>query len=452
VTQPACVEDESVGVYMCQSAPHIKGGRTLSTILALTVGGSCEPIITAVRDYEPDLVCFIATGGPRGSRVTVDGPGQPCGRAPEQSPSIVGQLGLAREAYRVLELDDPDDLPAIYAACRDALRQMAADAPNARLIADYTGGSKTMGVGLALAALDTDWQLSLVKGMRTDLIRVIDRTQMAGLVNTWEVLAHQRMEEARRLFNAFAYKSAGEILEGILRQRPVSQELEHTIRTWVVYCRGFDAWDRFDHGQAVQLLETVPGQGIDWRFLKTLAGQAGANGYAAVLDLVLNAERRASRGRYDDAVARLYRAIELLAQTRLAGRDPALDSSDLDLDRLPEALRDRYARMREINQLMGRGDKVAIGLMEDYTLLRELDDPMGGVFSSLEGRVRHAIEKRNQSILAHGTRPLTRDDYELVRGVAHSLLSQGLAALGERVEARQFPTLTSEGLVPRDGA
>lgn len=421
----------------------------MSTVLSLTVGGSCAPIITAIRDYAPGLVCFIATSGLRGSRVTVDGPGKPCGRPPDQEPSIVAQLGLTPDQYRVIELDDPDDLANIYAVCRATLRQLAAEYPHARLIADYTGGSKSMGVGLALAALEAGWQLSLVKGMRTDLVQVADGTEMAGLVNTWEVHVRQRMEEARHLFNSYAYASAGELLESLARQSPLPPELEPIIRTWVTYCRGFDAWDRFDHFRAVQLLSTVPGQGIPWRFLKALAGQVRASGYQPVLDLVLNADRRASRGRFDDAVARLYRAIELLAQTRLARRDPPLDSSDLDLDRLPETIQPRYLGMREIGALEGEEPKVRLGLVEDYVLLRELGDPLGEVYASLENRLRHAITKRNRSIMAHGVTPLTGNDYEMMRGVTHTLLTEGLAALGVHLDAPQFPALTPEGLVPR---
>jgi hypothetical protein len=41
------------------------------------------------------------------------------------------------------------------------------------------------------------------------------------------------------------------------------------------------------------------------------------HGYEIVEDLLLNAERRAMQDRYDDAVGRLYRALELLVQIRL---------------------------------------------------------------------------------------------------------------------------------------
>ena len=42
-----------------------------------------------------------------------------------------------------------------------------------------------------------------------------------------------------------------------------------------------------------------------------------SSGYEKVGDLLRNAERRAAQSRFDDAVARLYRALELFAQLRL---------------------------------------------------------------------------------------------------------------------------------------
>ncbi len=414
----------------------------MSTILALTVGGSPAPVLTAVRDYQPAHVCFIATSGSKGSRPTVDGPGRPCRTDSGDAPSIVTQLGLATHQFRVVELNDPDDLPQIYAVCRETLRALAQEFPAARRIADYTGGSKSMGVGLALAALESGWDLSLVRGQRTDLVKVVDGTEMAGLVNSWEVRARQQMEEARHLFNAYAYASAGELLAGLLRQAPLSPDLEHTIRQWVTLCRGFDAWDRFDHPGAARLLEPVQSQIVpQWRFLKTLTGQARAAGYEPVLDLVRNAERRAARGRYDDAVARLYRAIELLAQTRLRQRDPALDSSDLDLTRLPPNVQPRYERWRDTSD-----GQVKLGLVQDYTLLADLDDPLGRAWLSSEGRLLDAIKHRNHSILAHGLEPLDRAGYEKMHTVATHLIQEGLTALGLQLTAPQFPRLESDGL------
>jgi hypothetical protein len=422
----------------------------MTTVLLLTVGGSCSPVITAIRDYAPDHVCFLATTGPRGSRKVVDGPGKPCDKG--QSASIVAQLELSADRFEIVELPDPDALADIYAVCQATLHDLSDRFPHARRIADYTGGSKSMGAALAMAAIGAGWELSLVTGQRTDLVQVAPDTEIAGLVDAWEVRARQRVDEALRLFNDYAYAPAADLLASLQRVAPVSSKLRQTARQWAAYARGFGAWDCFDHERAVQILSTVPGGGIDWRFLKTLAGQIEGSGYEPVLDLVLNAERRAARGRYDDAVARLYRAVELFAQTRLRQRDPPLDSSDLDLGALPDEIRTRYERMREIAEAQGHGPQVKLGLMEDYVLLESLGDPLGEVFASQKGRLRDAISRRNNSILAHGLIPMSVADYETMHSVAESLLEEGLHALGLRLDAPQFPLLEEDGLHRREDA
>lgn len=434
------------------------------SVLVLTVGGACAPVVTAVRDYAPDYVCFLATTGPRGSRVAVDGPGDPCGdkrvlQCPHcglgvplgdpRGANIVTQAGLSEGRYEIVDLSEPDSLSYCYRVMRQTLSQLAATHADTRLIADYTGGTKTMGAALALAAVEVGWELSLVKGQRPDLVRVADGTEMAGLVNTWEVRARQAMEEARRLFNDYAYASAGELLAGLQRRAPLSAALQRVVREWVTYCRGFDAWDRFDHDRAVQILSTVPGGNIPWLFLKALAGQARANGYEPVLDLVLNAERRAARGRFDDAVARLYRAMELLAQTRLQQRQPALDVSNLDVEMLPESIRHRYLRMREISEMQDRGSQIKLGLWEDYVLLEALDDWLGQIFAQHKHKLLDVLQKRNHSILAHGLTPLNQADYGHIGTIADTLLREGLAALKVPWNASQFPILTEDGLERR---
>jgi len=434
-------------------------------VLALTVGGSCTPIVRAIQDYAPDHVCFFATSGPHGSLPTITGPGDPCGdkrrlKCPEcgaavplgdpEGPNIVRQAGLEDGQFEIVTLQEPDALDDCYAMMRQTLNRLSGEYPGAQLIADYTGGTKTMSAALTLAAVQAGWHLSLVRGQRTDLIQVADGTEIAGLVNAWDVRAQQQMQEAERLFNDYAYASANEVLSGLQRSYPLSSALQHTSREWIAYCRGFDAWDRFDHARAAHILATVPGEGIDWRFLKALTGGTRGTGYERVLDLLLNADRRAARGRYDDAAARLYRALELLAQTRLRQREPPLDSSDLDLDALPEDIRPRHQRMREIADMQGAEPKVRLGLMEDYLLLQALDDPLGQAFSASKGALLDAIGKRNNSILAHGLIPMTQSDYEAMGLVINGLLQEGMRELGIRLQARQFPRLSPAGLCPRE--
>ncbi len=420
-------------------------------LLAVTVGGSCEPVVTAIRDHNPDHVLFFASSGPRGSRSTIDGLGKVC----RENVSILAQTGLPEGCYTIVEIDEPDDLTRCYAATRKGLAELAARYPDRQRVADYTGGTKTMSAALVLAALEMGWELSLVKGTRTDLVKVVDGTEMASLVNTWEVRVRQYMAEGMRLFNGYAFAAAGELLEGTLRMASVSPEMERTIREWVALSRGFDAWDRFDHERAYHLLEPFQAQLAPqwWVFLKVLAGKTRGSGYEPVFDLLLNAERRAARGRYDDAVARLYRALEWMAQIRLKQREPSLDASDIQVDLLPEPLRADYEAMRRPAQGSGKPGKVQLGLVEAFVLLARLGDPLGRVYGESWGQVRAslqaALEKRNYSILAHGTRPLGQADYQAMRDQVEKLIENGLAALGVKRTGVQFPLLTETGLTAR---
>lgn len=421
----------------------------METLLVLTVGGSCAPVITAIRDYQPDFVCFVVSGGAKGSRATVDGPGNPCGDsrkvkcpacgadAPLGDPkgaNILTQTGLHETQYTLLELAEPDDLSSCYALLRATLTQLRTEHTGWRLLADYTGGTKTMTAALALSALENGYELSLVKGTRADLVKVRNGTEMAALVNVSEVRARQQIAEAQRLFNRYAYASAAEILQSTLRAAPLSPELQREIGERVTLCRAFDAWDRFDHSQAALLLEPYQSRVVpQWRFIKQITGSAP--GFAPVLDLLCNAERRAARGRYDDAVARLYRALEMLPQLRLEQRAPALNSSDLDVALLPEELRPKYEALRE----PGKKGKIKLGLRQDYELLLELEDPLGKVYQEQEKRLLQALLHRNESILAHGQRPIAQVQWDEMKQIVAELIQNGLDALKIRIDAPQFP-------------
>src|SRR5690606_39109544 len=98
----------------------------------------------------------------------------------------------------------------------------------------------------------------------------------------------------------------------------------------------FDAWDRFDHAASSYAFANVEKAAND---LRAVLGPARGNRVVEsitryrnhlealrkaspptrlhVIDLLANARRRRTEGRLDDAVARLYRAIEAVAQVAL---------------------------------------------------------------------------------------------------------------------------------------
>lgn len=425
----------------------------MQTVLIIAVGGSSTPVVTAINDYQPDFVAFVASqdaGGKGGSARTVIGVGNvadlrnerrcpSCGEVIEPKsgkPSIVAQVGLASDRFEVHTVP-PDDLSENYATCRRVMADLRRRFPDARMLVDYTGGTKTMSSALVLAAVERgDCELSLVTGQRSDLIRVTDQTETAMPVDTLGLRADRRMALAEELFDGRAYRSAQATLKEFGRAAALPARLRDTMDVRIQLCGGFDAWDRFDHSLAEQRLRPFAGQlGELWSALLAINGKAKTTGYEPVFDLRHNAERRKERARYDDATARLYRAVELLAQRRLQ-LEHELDTGDLDLQRLPEPLRAGYEARRE------RDDgKIKLGLQEAYELLVALDDPLGHVYAGMRKPLANALKHRNGSILAHGSTPIDERGYLDLAGQLETLIEQAGPAIKMGRAPRQFPRL-----------
>jgi CRISPR-associated protein (TIGR02710 family) len=125
-------------------------------------------------------------------------------------------------------------------------------------------------------------------------------------------------------------------------------------------------------------------------------GQAMSPSRHHVLDLLANAKRRKDEGRFDDAVARLYRAIEAIAQVALKEGHGVESTEYVPLERVPEPLRTTWAT--RANEGI-----VALGLQDAYALLAALTDAVGKKFqdAGLNG-TKSPLVARNRSILAHG--------------------------------------------------
>ena len=130
----------------------------------------------------------------------------------------------------------------------------------------------------------------------------------------------------------------------------------------------------------------------------------------ALRELLACARRRARQGYYDDAVARLYRAVELFAQDRLAGAFGAR----LGIIRLETLDPDTAARLREAfpTRLSEDGASLKLGVRDCFRALAFSPRAEDRELSGLYDRLKPVLELRNQSWLAHGTRPASPEDYE----------------------------------------
>ena len=175
-------------------------------------------------------------------------------------------------------------------------------------------------------------------------------------------------------------------------------------------------------------------QGARLSFLKLLASPENdpRKEAARLWDLWLNAERRAGQGRYDDAVARLYRLLEWTAQWLLEQK--GVCTSDLAPEQIPPGL--------EIPP--NRDGKRQAWLVVAWELVANHVGGAAAEFDAAErNRMRNHLLVRNSSILAHGERPINQKDWDAFSGWIEQALLQLLEreakSAGFRMRPAQLP-------------
>jgi CRISPR-associated protein (TIGR02710 family) len=163
-----------------------------------------------------------------------------------------------------------------------------------------------------------------------------------------------------------------------------------------------------------------------------------------------NAFRRQQQGRYDVAALLRYRCLELMAQQRLATYSILMERPEFD--QAEQMIPDLESRYRAVSQAQGRRrfhglpDR-AFGLFVGYMLLAALDDPL--VQGYAIGQIEERSRARNKSILAHGYRLITADEYALFSEVVDAVLTRFFVVISEDRAAWEkfYQFVAIEGLV-----
>jgi len=414
---------------------------TVDTILICTVGGSHQPIGTAIRDLRPDHVCFVCSGKDLGtekpgSDTQIIGKGLciKAGANDEKAslPNIPAQTNLAADAYEII-IVPADDLDAAVIAVRAALNRVKEHFPGARIVADYTGGTKSMSAALVLEALEHDGvELQLVTGNRANLIKVQDGTEASTPAIADAVRLNRAMTPYLLAWGRYAYDEAAAGLAGI--RSPGNAVLRSRLARARDLSKAFSAWDRFDHTEALRLLEPyarVVKDDLEKHLgaLKDLVAESTKQEPMRLFDLWRNAERRAAQGRYDDAVARVYRLVEWTAQWLLLSRC-GIDTADVPSEMIPFGM----------DIPPNRDGKRPAGLFVAWTLVEKLIDGPARTFASdhLPALLGH-VQTRNLSILAHGYTPIGREAWEKQRPWLEKIFLPMLLAEAKTVQLHAMP-------------
>jgi CRISPR-associated protein (TIGR02710 family) len=381
------------------------------TTLICTVGGSHEPIVHVIQALQPDFVCFVCSSddvatGQKGSYQQIIGKGSiiKANRKDDKPslPNIPAQTGLKSAQFEILEVQ-PDDFDDIYAQLSDWFA--GRDHEKEHLVADYTGGTKTMSAALVAAALDADGvELRLVTGNRADLVKVVSGSESSAPASVEATRMQRRMNEAVAMWDHFAYAEAAIALYKIPMPRNAGRRSQ--LQRARDLSEAFAAWDRFDHATAEKILtryKPLLGKSLGEMFgvLGFLNKQLPEREPLQLFDLYRNAQRRAAGQRYDDAIARLYRLLEWSAQWLLR-EFAGIETSDVPEEKIPS----------HIKLTKDQSERYQAGLRNAWELAAlYCGDDIQQFWQAEQQTMLHHLKARNHSILAHGFEPLSEQEW-----------------------------------------
>lgn len=405
-------------------------GRSLGPVSAalVSVGGSPAPVLYVLRRYRPAHVWYFCSTGSR-----------------QNANEIHFQLDW-HPYPRFIEVDRFEELGPCYRVLRTKLPEILAEAQvnPAEVLVDYTGGTKTMSAALVLASLELFSQFSYVGGDQREKgglgITIDSREKVLYQGNPWNELAIREIQRAEDLWLSGQFDAVGRVF------REVAPRMPHSLRfeAFAVLADGLAARQRLDFSSARGLLKTALGRlrpmfeadqdrgplpFIEQTLDRCESCASGKSSNDFLRELLDNSLQTAALGRFEDAAARLYRAMEMQGQLWLEeatqGRIIHGKCSSSVFGDLPEPLRALpFIRPND-------GDEIKLSLEQCFRALAALSHKRAVTITvDLErantvkqtSRWRAATDKRNSSILAHGVQPIGSAGFEQMKLLANEFL------------------------------
>ncbi len=155
-----------------------------------------------------------------------------------------------------------------------------------------------------------------------------------------------------------------------------------------------------------------------------------------VYDLLNNAYRHATHGSYDDAVMRLNRSVEMVAQIRL------LCAHGINHNAVPrnEKTETWFMNRNRFRSGESRNTARTTGLDDTYDLLITMNDSVGAIYKEHRESLADNVQKlRNRLYIVHRTRAVTENLYEKAARSVEQYLDAVSKTLDEGNTATPFP-------------
>jgi CRISPR-associated protein (TIGR02710 family) len=393
--------------------------------LILTTGGSPEPLIISLSHFQPASAVFIV------SQESV-----------EQISAIktaLNQKGCPDFKDHKVMVDNINDATHCYQKSLEAFSYVEkAEIKMENTLADITGGTKVMSAALLLAAGARGCRISYTGGKQRNKdgigTVITGSEELFNQMNPWQAMVLEERRKAAQMFNCFQFEASETLLQAAI-SKTREPRLKRYLQGLNTITQAYREWDIFRHKTAFDQLkignEQLSGyaelvQDADAAklvrqvtsnlkflesFIQSTKGFTLISGYYTC-DLMANARRRASEGKFDDAIARLYRTLEMLEQVQLKTKY-GWDSNKVPLAdaKVIQALLSLDKDFKK-RHLKSESDYLELSCEAGYVFLKGLGDELGLRYALQENEMHKLLNARNYSILAHGQNPLNKNDFE----------------------------------------
>lgn len=380
--------------------------------MIISLGGSPDPLKKSISQYRPEHLIFLAS---------------------HDSVQKEGEIIQALDYRPKIETEITENQNILYDCYKAAKRCIDRIAKHniceEDVVIDYTGGTKVMSAALLLAAAGMKCKFNYVGGdVRTkDGLGVVvnGHEMMYEGANPWSAFAEEEKRQVITLFNARRYSAVIQVLD-MCRSRTVPIDIEKFF-TFIGYLSSaLLYWDQFQHGTALRNLKQAISSfdeyvryrkdaGYDESFrtklillqeiLENLIKETDDLKKMHILlvkDIINNARRRIEDRRFDDAAARLYRALEMYGQLYFE-KEFGIPNDKVRPEIIPEKIRNEFMRKYHDNKT----GFMKLPLHATFIALNEKGSSVGKRYFDFESKIRDIQSNRNRSILAHGIQPVS---------------------------------------------
>ena len=338
--------------------------------------------------------------------------------------------------YEFIQIDDIDSFNKYFTTIKSYVNDLEEEY---YIVIDYTYGTKTMTMSAAMVSMACRKELIFVSGERENgiVVRGSEEVKNQNLFPIYDSLLLEKIKDA---FNANRYETAKSLLSELVDPKINKEAYYKLINSYSYFddVNYADAYESFDYKL---FSEEWPDLSDDFlkniKSLKILNKETQSQKiYYVLASLINNARRRYEENKFDDAIARLYRSLELIGQIKL--EEYGLDSSDIDLEKLKEFNIDEKF-INGLKSLRASDGKIKIGLIKDFELISYFDDDLANFYVENNKRIQNIVKFRNSSILAHGMEAKSAEEYDEFKEMVVKAANVLNPKINEYIEDTTFP-------------